>query len=114
MLAFTAESHHIKLVYVQVFKCHRITMASVSTLIRTQLMSESQTNGVSVVTLDEKRVNPRIFQWLLELIYEGKDIVHDSDGALLNIMVAVTYLKIPTLEWRFLHLLCAKLTERCV
>lgn len=103
--------------FYQVFKCHRTIMASASGFFKAELTSELLTAArkagqPDVIVLDESYVKPEIFQDLLELIYRGKDTVH-ADHAL-EIMKAVIYLKIRSLEYRCLDVLVQGLGERYV
>lgn len=98
----------------QLFRCHRVIMGSVSGYFLDELTSERfrsqrQPDKADTLVLDDSFVTPDVFQKLLDMFYEGKDILQDDD--VLDIMKAATYLRIRSLELRCLDILVKQLGE---
>ncbi|KAL8616110.1 hypothetical protein ACOMHN_064660 [Nucella lapillus] len=110
----------------QMFRCHGLVMACISDFFKSELAElrrcprkrqkgekkqeeEEEEEEETTIVLDDSCVTPHIFQLLLDMIYQGSDVLQDPN--LMDLMKAATYLKITSIEFRVLDLIVRQMGE---
>nr|KAG5688159.1 hypothetical protein BaRGS_028452 [Batillaria attramentaria] len=94
----------------KVFRCHKVILSAVSGYFRSLLTLDKHGGDTGVVRLEGGHVTPEAFQGLLELLYDGKDVIQNDTA--MDMLKAATFLQMRALEYRCVDIMCRRLTEK--